>query len=76
LAALLFLVQYASAAQMSGFAAMYYQDDGTTPEEPTNAPSFPPLPSARKPFEWKLLTVRYHQHTSEQRQFRSLGLPS
>lgn len=38
LAALLFLVQNASAAQMSGFAARYYQDDGTTPEEPTTVP--------------------------------------
>ena len=47
-AALLFLVQYASATQMSGFAAMYYQDDRTTPEESTNAPLFPAIIHGKK----------------------------
>lgn len=47
-AALLFLVQYASATQMSGFAAMYYQDDRTTPEEPTNVPLFPAIIHGKK----------------------------
>ncbi|GHS70106.1 hypothetical protein EKTHUN627_09050 [Enterobacter kobei] len=47
-AALLFLVQYASATQMSGFAAVYYQDDRTTPEESTNAPLFPAIIHGKK----------------------------
>ena len=48
LAALLFLVQNASAAQMSGFAARYYQDDGTTPEEPTKVPLYPTITIGKK----------------------------
>ncbi|MDH2699088.1 hypothetical protein [Enterobacter bugandensis] len=48
LAALLFLVQNASAAQMSGFAARYYQDDGTTPEEPTEVPLYPTITIGKK----------------------------
>ena len=48
LAALLFLVQNTSAAQMSGFAARYYQDDGTTPEEPTTMPLYPTITIGKK----------------------------
>lgn len=48
LAALLFLVQNVSAAQMSGFAARYYQDDGTTPEEPTKVPLYPTITIGKK----------------------------
>jgi hypothetical protein len=53
-AALLFLVQYASATQMSGFAAMYYQDDRTTPEEPTNAPLFPAIIHGKKTIQMEV----------------------
>ena len=48
LAALLFLVQNTSAAQMSGFAARYYQDDGTTSEEPTEVPLYPTITIGKK----------------------------
>lgn len=48
LAALLFLVQNTSAAQMSGFAARYYQDDGTTSEEPTEVSLFPTITIGKK----------------------------
>ncbi len=48
LAALLFLVQNAASAQMSGFAARYYQDDGTTPEEPTEVPLYPTITIGKK----------------------------
>jgi hypothetical protein len=48
LAALLFLVQNTSAAQMSGFAARYYQDDGTTPEEPTEVHLYPTITIGKK----------------------------
>lgn len=48
LAALLFLVQNTSAAQMSGFAARYYQYDGTTSEEPTEVPLYPTITIGKK----------------------------
>lgn len=48
MAGLLFLVQNASAAQMSGFAASYYLDDGTTPEEPTKVPLYPTISIGKK----------------------------
>jgi hypothetical protein len=48
LAALLFLVQNTSAAQMSGFAARYYQDDGTMPEEPTEVHLYPTITIGKK----------------------------
>lgn len=48
LAALLFLVQNTSAAQMSGFAARYYQDDVTTPEEPTEVHLYPTITIGKK----------------------------
>lgn len=48
LAALLFLVQNAASAQMSGFAARYYQDDVTTPEEPTEVPLYPTITIGKK----------------------------
>lgn len=48
LAALLFLVKNTSAAQMPGFAARYYQDDGTTPEEPTTVPLYPTITIGKK----------------------------
>lgn len=48
LAALLFLVQDTSAAQISGFAARYYQDDGKTPEEPTTVPISPTITIGQK----------------------------
>lgn len=48
LAALLFLVLNTSAAQMSGFAARYYQDDGTTSEEPTEVPLYPTITIGKK----------------------------
>jgi len=48
LAALLFLVQNTSAAQMSGFAARYYQDNGTTPEEPKEAPLYSTITIGKK----------------------------
>lgn len=48
LATLLFLVQNTSAALMSGFAARYYQDNGTTPEEPTEVPLYPTITIGKK----------------------------
>jgi len=48
LAALLFLVQNTSAAQMSGFAARFYQDDVTTPEEPTEVHLYPTIIIGKK----------------------------
>nr|MBD0814948.1 hypothetical protein [Enterobacter sp. E12] len=33
---------------MSGFAARYYQDDGTTPEEPTEVPLYPIITIGKK----------------------------
>ncbi|MGX5013949.1 hypothetical protein ACWKX5_22170 [Enterobacter asburiae] len=48
LAAFLFLVQNTSAAQMSGFAARYYQDDGATPEEPTEVLLYPTITIGKK----------------------------
>lgn len=54
LAALLFLVQNTSAAQMSGFAARYYQDDGTTPEEPTEVPLYPTITIGKKTIQMEV----------------------
>lgn len=54
LAALLFLVQNTSAAQMSGFAARYYQDDGTTPEEPTEVPLSPTITIGKKTIQMEV----------------------
>ncbi|WP_239664028.1 hypothetical protein [Enterobacter cloacae] len=54
LAALLFLVQNTSAAQMSGFAARYYQDDGTTPEEPTKVPLSPTITIGKRTIQMEV----------------------
>lgn len=54
LAALLFLVQNTSAAQMSGFAARYYQDDGKTPEEPTKVPLSPTITIGKKTIQMEV----------------------
>lgn len=54
MAGLLFLVQNASAAQMSGFAASYYLDDGTTPEEPTKLPLYPTISIGKKNIQMEM----------------------
>ncbi|HGU9818663.1 TPA: hypothetical protein ACNFOY_002398 [Enterobacter chuandaensis] len=54
LAALLFLVQNTSAAQMSGFAARYYQDDGKTPEEPTKVLLSPTITIGKKTIQMEV----------------------
>ncbi|WP_229282708.1 hypothetical protein [Enterobacter cloacae] len=53
-AALLFMVQNASAAQMSGFVARYYQDNGTTPEEPTTFPLYPTITIGKKTIQMEV----------------------
>lgn len=53
-AALLFMVQNASAAQMSGFAARYYQDNGTTPEEPATLPLYPTITIGKKTIQMEV----------------------
>ena len=66
LAALLFLVQNTSAAQMSGFAARYYQDDGTTSEEPTEVPLYPTITIGKKTVQMEvthLADISAHQST-------------
>lgn len=54
LATLLFLVQNTSAALMSGFAARYYQDDGTTSAEPSIVPLSPTITIGKKTMQMEV----------------------
>ena len=49
--------QLASAAQMTGFATQYYQDDGTTAEQPTKVSLSPTINIGKKTIEMEVSTL-------------------